>query len=466
MDKLLNKNDQIKLNIANYLFESQYESHDINQVSKKMLISRYMLVESLKSLQYDFDTLFHIKVLKVLNGRIYVNRHTITRAQMYRLSHFYFVTSPYKLLLEYRILNGDTPRYNKIATDYGWSSSLYFKYKRHLSSIIGAKNSYMFIHNAFFISSHYQFTFNFPLSIQTLSQKIWDQLLAYEIVKSYDYTQLFNFLCLIVIELNNNHDIFMQSLNNEKTYLHITGEINDIIDEILNVTSHGKIMSFILQLFHAFDFINENILRLSFPSNNHTNAILLSRTKNFLSSLPILLTPSEESSLIQNINLEIVKHIHNHMQMFNTNSSIDLSYFREVYPTLYHATQKFIVSVISALKTKDQNIGTLVFKIITRIFEVTNTDNIDPVTISINFSGSFLTDNMVLLLLKNHINHANVYFTNKTTLNDILITDAITGSNNNGIIWKKPPTPKDWEVLGELIVTTKKNKYLETNYNV
>ncbi len=114
-----------------------------------MLISRYMLVESLKSLQYDFDTLFHIKVLKVLNGRIYVNRHTITRAQMYRLSHFYFVTSPYKLLLEYRILNGDTPRYNKIATDYGWSSSLYFKYKRHLSSIIGAKNSYMFIHNAF-----------------------------------------------------------------------------------------------------------------------------------------------------------------------------------------------------------------------------------------------------------------------------------------------------------------------------
>ncbi len=37
MDKLLNKNDQIKLNIANYLFESQYESHDINQVSKKCL---------------------------------------------------------------------------------------------------------------------------------------------------------------------------------------------------------------------------------------------------------------------------------------------------------------------------------------------------------------------------------------------------------------------------------------------
>ena len=85
--------------------------------------------------------------------------------------------------------------------------------------------------------------------------------------------------------------------------------------------------------------------------------------------------------------------------------------------------------------------------------------NLDKIEISVNFTATQMTNNMIITMLKSHINHASVYFTQNQTNADIYLSDTIDEkSRGEQVIWKKPPTLSDWRALGELIVKIKKNE--------
>lgn len=99
------------------------------------------------------------------------------------------------------------------------------------------------------------------------------------------------------------------------------------------------------------------------------------------------------------------------------------------------------------------------FNLIGMMFDQITAADIDRVIINVNFTETQMTNQMIISMLRGHINHANVYFTQNVSDADIFLSDAIDDTLvGEQVIWKKPPTLSDWRALGELLVKVKQHE--------
>lgn len=464
MFTFVNKNDQMKLDIINLLFESSDGTQQIDDLSLTLKMSKYLIKESIISFNYDFQVMFKKIAIKTKGNRVDIDRNIVTRENIYKISNYYFINGPYARFMEYLILNAKFPNYSDIGPNNGWSASLYFRLKRKIYKYFSVKNPIHAINNIFMIYFlYYQNKIKFDNFVWEHTDNLTKYLVDHQIIKKIDKNRVQSYLSLVFIWLNNNLKIAKEHISKQEIYFdNIELELLKLGDTYSNQHNDKQIISFILLELTSFNMTNQDVMINMMTDQQYIDKKNQFKIDTFMSQLPI--TYCFDVTLEKNIVMDIIKY-NNHKDLYvNKNFIVDVGYYEEIFPTLTFDVESYINSIIPTQINSDNT--SLVFNIVSDVITRLDVSKIDEAKIGIFFSGTLLTDKMVSSLLKSHIQNDNIIISTKFKKMDICITDTIANSTVSSdisyeklIIWKKPPTPTDWELLGSTIVNIKRKNY-------
>ncbi|WP_273710110.1 hypothetical protein [Leuconostoc mesenteroides] len=223
-------------------------------------------------------------------------------------------------------------------------------------------------------------------------------------------------------------------------------------------------LSKLLEVLDLFDFLQESNLYWFSPEIEdkilkvqQKITPLLSRYFKTLSFSKISLLGHQISKYSQRFSMKT-------QWFFKPEGVVNLKYFQDIYPSIFTLLPE-IIKILNDQQTIifDSRQNLFEFNLIGIMFNDIAAINLDKIEISVNFTATQMTNNMIITMLKSHINHASVHFTQNQTNADIYLSDTIDEkSRGDQVIWKKPPTLSDWRAFGELIVKIKKNEKKKT----
>ena len=172
----INKNDLLKIELMNYVLETDQKFYETKTLEQEFAVSNYMLREILDSLNIDLHNILDSDWLLLQKGLVYP-RYRVTRYHLYKMSQYYFNLSALKPLLETRVLTGSLPTYTTIQYDYGWSPSYFFSQKKILNGLVNDNDSYEFIQAGYVIYNYFDEKPIFSDRIKVIGQEMLKFLL-------------------------------------------------------------------------------------------------------------------------------------------------------------------------------------------------------------------------------------------------------------------------------------------------
>lgn len=456
LDTFITKHDSLKIDLMNYFLETDQSLYTMKSIENNFTLSTYMLRETIEALNIDINNLFKFDWLLIKKGIIY-QKYRVSRYHLYKLSQFYFNLSPLKILLEKRSLSGSLPTYTSIQAEYGWSTSYFFTQKNILDNIIMDQNPFEFIQAGYAIYNYFDEKPSFSGRIKSISHAIIDFLLDTYLINDMNLQQKELLIDFYVSEMINNGRYCLTNVSEPVIYT-----LQKLPDSIaLQVSGDPTIfLSKLLEVLDLFDFLQESNLYWFSPEiedkilkAQQKITPLLSRYFKTLSFSKISLLGHQISKYSQRFSMKT-------QWFFRPEGVVNLKYFQDIYPSIFTLLPE-IIKILNDQQTIifDSRQNLFEFNLIGIMFNDIAAINLDKIEISVNFTATQMTNNMIITMLKSHINHASVYFTQNQTNADIYLSDTIDEkSRGEQVIWKKPPTLSDWRALGELIVKIKKNE--------
>ena len=451
----INKNDLLKIELMNYVLETDQKFYETKTLEQEFAVSNYMLREILDSLNIDLHNILDSDWLLLQKGLVYP-RYRVTRYHLYKMSQYYFNLSALKPLLETRVLTGSLPTYTTIQYDYGCSPSYFFSQKKILNGLVNDNDSYEFIQAGYVIYNYFDEKPIFSDRIKVIGQEMLKFLLENHFINDLNQRQKMLLINFCVSEmLYNNQALF----ENREVAIHTVVSLPIIITSFIGNDS-DKILSVLLEMLDIFDFLLEN-KNYKYSQYVSDKIVLLQNDimpvlENFFSQS----TKNEIAQLSYKISVYSLRFGFKNQWFVTNEGEVNLNYFRDIYPSIFKLIT-YLIDIINIQETIVNNYQRelFCFNLIGIMFRnITNT-SIDRVNISVNFSATPITNDMMITMLKNHINHASVDFTCTDKIADIYLSDMIDDDVlGEQVIWKKPPTLSDWTALGELIVKIKKMK--------
>lgn len=141
------------------------------------------------------------------------------------------------------------------------------------------------------------------------------------------------------------------------------------------------------------------------------------------------------------------------------NSDDQTNYFFEVYPNFSFAVAKALSIYKNDLRFGDKTLVNQLF--FEYVFLLINDYPLAevPVYVCVDFSLGKLYSNFIQNQIKGFKN-LNIVLENRlTSKTDIFVSDSVIEALSiKQIIWKRPPTPLDWEMFGDAVIDVKNNK--------
>ncbi|MDB7088864.1 hypothetical protein PM729_14390, partial [Enterococcus mundtii] len=145
-------------------------------------------------------------------------------------------------------------------------------------------------------------------------------------------------------------------------------------------------------------------------------------------------------------------------------SSNQRDYFLESYPKLSKAVTRALTIYKEQLHFSDETIvNQLFFEYVFLLINHFAFIEI-PVYVCVDFSLGNLYTNFIQNQIQGFKN-LNIIVENRlTSKTDIFVSDSVIENLSiTQIIWKRPPTPNDWEVFGDAIIDVKRQREKDVN---
>lgn len=456
MRSFINKNDLLKIDLMDYILETDQQLYDIKDIEENFAISVYMLRETIASLNIDLQNLFQFDWLLIEKGAIY-QKYRVTRYHLYKLAQFYFNLSPLKLLLEKRVLTGTIPPYTTVQSEYGWSTSYFFAQKNQLTARVPVTDTFDFVQAAYAIYNYYDEKPEFSKRTNNISHEVIRFLIESELIDQEHLTQKTVLVKFYVTEiLNNAVD------DHEPTLLFTLGTqvaLPDVISNLIGCDTH-VFLAKLLEILDVYDFLLPSDSYAFIPALTDSMNRIAVGIQPLLSDFFPSASDATINDLSQNIALYSQRFSFKKQWFFKHEGIVNLSYFRDIYPSIFKLLPK-VITIVNQEQTivHTSERALFEFNLIGMLFDEITAANIDRVVINVNFTETQMTNQMIITMLRDHINHANVYFTQNLEAADIFLSDSIDDTlSGEQVIWKKPPTLSDWKALGELLVKVKKDE--------
>lgn len=458
-DLFINKNDLLKIDLINYILETESRAYEMRHLEKTFSISDYLLRETIDSLNLDLLNQLKFEWLFIDKGLVY-QKCRIARYHLYKISQYYFALSPLKILLDKRLFTGSFPSYTAMQSEYGWSTSYFFAQKNKLTQAINAADNFPYI--AFGYASYVYFDSvpEFNRFIRYTSQDLFDFLLSNKFIDENRSKQKQLLIALCVSEFINNRQDFLNTVSTKPSLL-VDTDLALPEKILLNIgASDGRFLTILVKILDTFSFLDKTpYCWFSVDSNTEICAIqniILPKVSSFFDHM------NDEE--IQTLTYELAVY----SQQFNCKShwgfllegQVSITYFRDVFPSIVSLSEELIQEMNQAGYVINHDFQNLyIFNIISIMYQKIIASQIDIVKINVSFSANRLTNDMIISMLKTHINHAGVFFIKDVTNADIYLSDTINEDiSGKQVIWKKPPTISDWKALGELIIKIKQHE--------
>lgn len=459
---ILPEQDGLKLQLIEYLLTLVGSEVPVQTVKDNLQISDYKFEDTLFGLNTDIEFLTMMNGFEIRDNWL-IFGHVVSRDLLQQLRNYYFEMAPLAALISEILAINKFPKPIKMEQNYGWSRSYFFKQKKILKTIIdkyiqevdeATMRYFLFDIYNYFCS---EIAFN-----NNVDQQLQQKVIAYfdDELKTPSQKQQMALLAAILVkriqmaELNFTNGLLWMSPKETLTvYLMETFKISReraiLESQFLNqfLYTNGIIVNRLTknEITNTWKSIYEQIMII-------TQKTLLPYFKQEIIKLdafviqvtPIILAELILKNKIKNLSFERTK------------------YFKEIYPTLYHAAKKLIDELGVKLQITDPaQAQRLLFKIINQALSFGfDMKKLDRIEICIDFSGGAYVNQFMQTTMNSYIN-VNVEVSNiltKTT--DIYLGDKyIPNLGVEEIIWVKPPTPVDWATLGKLIAKIKQQKF-------
>ncbi|MFT9388951.1 MAG: hypothetical protein ABF587_04515 [Leuconostoc sp.] len=457
MRTFVNKNDLLKIDLVAYILETDQQLYDMKDVEEKFAISGYMLRETVAAINLDIDNLFQFDWLMIEKGTIYQN-YRVTRYHLYKLSQLYFNLSPLKLLLEKRVLTGAIPSYTTVQSEYGWSTSYFFAQKNQLTELVPIAGKYDFIQAAYAIYTYFDDKPSFSKRASTISREVIRFLLDEALIDEEHLAQktvLVNFFVTEILNHGDTNDFDVRLVFTIGAQVSLPNSISGLIGCDVHV-----FMAKLLEILDVYDFLLPNTNYSFLPEIDHEINQTKTRVHPILKKFFATLDVQTIETLSHRIAVYSQRFSYKQEWFFKHEGVINLNYFRDIYPSVFKLLPEIVEQVNAAhtiVRSPEQEL--FEFNLIGMMFDQITAADIDRVIINVNFTETQMTNQMIISMLRGHINHANVYFTQNVSDADIFLSDAIDDTlAGEQVIWKKPPTLSDWRALGELLVKVKQHE--------
>lgn len=461
LNEFINKNDALKIKLLTTLLENKQNTYELRNLTNQFKVSDYLMRESLEALNSDINVLFGDDWMVLKRGIIY-QKMTLTRYHVYRLSQYFFDLSPLKLLLDQRLISGSIPNYTFMQSEFGWSTSYFFIQKNTLSELIDLDSPEAVISAAFVIYDHYDAKPKFDHYILSASQAVSQFLVDKNYINTHGADKKRLLIAIFLNEITHNPDNFRNIMQHEDKHIHVDDGLPDDICQRLGIPLNNMVLSHLISALNIFDLL-EISAPISFtdyaqPIVDRLAAVIMPR----LSHSKLNCTPEDAEKISHAMACYCLKFTTTNHWALLSQDNISTNYFQDIYPSIYYLIESFLPSINYPKEIVPPTyLNAAILNMISIIFYYLDITNVDAITISLNFSGSPFTNNMIEAILKDHISHASVHFVTEVLDDsaDIYLSDTLCDDvSKPQVIWKNPPTVSDWQSLAELIIRLKKNK--------
>jgi len=481
---LLNKNDQLKLDILLTL-ESQPNTMSIKNIVEKLQVSEYYITGAINSLITDVEriglpeALFSIEILD--NKIVQYTRHSSLSAFNYLL-YIYSLESNFSLFFKNFLFESVSTQVEFLEENF-ISKTSFFRLRKEFEPILNRFNVSMTakiqllgserdIRNFLYIyllTSYGDVKAPFSPDLEIELDKLIDSvenLLPVTLFNS-DRLKLRYYLYVIYVRTNLHHYISTNKPTNSD-YNNIMERVSVLFINFFKLTNEFEAQSIVDDL---FIFLFASGIIPSIKLHNDVLPALGAIRKKFQTDFHIS-NETMRQLFTPDVNIKMAQYL-THLIFFNypINSLVDpqnISYLNENFLEYQSFSRSVITNLLPAylprhkhlLKHYAQALSTDLLLLIIANFDLNLVTS--PVIVTIDFTYGDNYNKFVEHEIMN-FKSLNLMVTHKLTdQTDIFISNLSPHviSSTHKIQWTSPPTASDWAFLGNLIVSIKKERYL------
>lgn len=461
----LDKNEQEKVTILQHIISSEETIFNSEVLANELDLSTYLIEKGIHEINEDCKINNLIQCSSIIGQYIYVQKN-LSRDTLIYLLTYYFNNSASKIFFDTLLKAGKITFSNpEIAQKF--SRANFFKLKKIFEENI----SFFVKHRATeyewrsLLYSIYKF-FNTMPDVETHNLNNIIDIIYSKYGENIPDTPSMRqqILSILTISYFRGQNGYVLAKND--FWLNSLPEI-DQLSNVLNKYFFNEISNesrFIVQRFLEEGLLTEPILNQMLDVDDNSLWLNIYEATSFSFTRVFLDNSSTEYSNLLN---KITNIIYIESNKFEFADDLHFSsseyYFKSMYPFLHNNLHQLLSKLTNKVELSEHRINEIYFRIMSNILASNLTiKSSDHVLICVSFSGNINITRWIMKSIEN-LNYLNISLTQNLTNDvDIYISDnPIKDSSFSQIVWVKPPSPRDWFILGELITSIKQNKYLK-----
>lgn len=475
------KNDQLSFLLLQKFFVKQDRMVTVSAITESTPISEYKLSQLLVAINNDLSQIQYAKSAKITSPEKNILKgENITSTVINEIRLVYLKRSVLFSLFQYNFLQSKTISKATFMRDNFISKTKFYASEIQLRTILNDSdfyNSPNIINNYEYIQRLHIFEFFYTAfnGIDTPFPKMNTQInnLIIRIqahfsflIKPVQKSKLEIFLKVWILRMRNGHYVNDKIISADN----ITAEVREKMSNIqtfiqgrFNVQLKTEEMNYLYTFLltqEYVDGISDVLTREDYPLAYELTDALISKVKSGNA-----LTEPEKfraDTLYHILTCIHLRFITLYIEPTTFISLDQIDFFKQTYPIFHNIINDFIQHI------RDQNIITLNRRESANLYfdymfafinSIPKELLIDKVHICVDFSQGTLYNDYITKTLDGFANANIVIESSISRLTDIYLSDFYSTSvKQSQIIWRNPPSPNDWAILGDNIVHLKQKK--------
>ncbi|EGO5014203.1 hypothetical protein H8V64_001947 [Enterococcus faecalis] len=464
MEFILDKEDYEKFMVFSYIEGTLKQRISISDIEKRFSLSYFKATKLMEELMEDFtdlelDSFFLIEKRKKVyvytkNGLDSINR----------LLWIYGRRSLSLAFLDY-FLKNENATVEDFSYDYYISMSKSYKIRKNVNTFLDEYNLNFLESNQYSENQLRMFLSDIYYNIFKIYEEPFDNLLIakteklirdlkeiglIQLLTNLDYVKLKFYLCITYLRNERGRFSSEQFLTIGQVKKEHMEKIEFLLESFLVNSNHIKSE---VQMFINFLQINEFLTESTRVLSDmiRTNLDKLFEVTFFNKELC-----KYRSQIRKSFEPFFIELLYYNNKILDSQFYSDLSVFEENYSKIYKMCINIYSNqeVVNLIGCQSKNKKILLVTLL-KLIDIIPTDMLlRPVRITVDFSIGKEYNTFIASTIKN-LPFVNIVIDNSYSVQtDIYLSDCLTSQvESKYIIWNSPPTPKDWEIFGNLVST-------------